>query len=58
MNAALFQAGYVITIIPPIMRHQYFAAIRQANGGDEQPFIEFIADMAYESHREYVRLLE
>jgi Fic family protein len=58
MNLALLQAGYVITIIPPIMRQQYISVTRQGNKGKQQPFIEFIAEMVYESHKEYLRLLE
>jgi len=57
-NLALLQAGYVITIIPPIMRQEYIATLRKGNKGDERPFLDFMTEMVYESHKEYLRLLE
>src|SRR5438477_3598561 len=39
MNLALLQSGYTITIVPPLMRHAYFSAIRQANNGILKPFL-------------------
>jgi Fic family protein len=57
MNLALLQQGYVITIIPPLMRAHYLAALRKTNAGDTEPFYNFISEMVYESHKEYVRLL-
>lgn len=58
MNLALLQHGYAITIIPPIMRTHYFAALRKSNNGDIEPFIDFIFEMVYESHKDYLRLLK
>jgi len=57
MNLALLQSGYVITIIPPIMRPTYLSTIRQANKGALTPFLEFISEMVYESSKEYLRLI-
>jgi Fic family protein len=59
MNLALLQAGYCITIIPPIVRSEYINAIKKAQVEpiDNQPFINFISCMVYESMKEYVRLL-
>lgn len=57
MNLALLQNGYVITIIPPIMRSTYITTIRQANKGNMTPFLEFISEMVYESSKEYLRLI-
>jgi Fic family protein len=57
MNLALLQSGYVITIIPPIMRSTYISTIRQANKGNVTPFLEFISEMVYESSKEYLRLI-
>ena len=37
MNLALLQSGYVITIIPPLMRMNYISAIRSANKGNMAP---------------------
>jgi Fic family protein len=58
MNLALLQSGYVITIIPPIMRSQYITTIGQANRGNMTPFFEFISEMVYESSKEYLRLIK
>ena len=58
MNVLLMQHGYVVTIIPPIMRQHYFSAIKQGNDGHNESFINFISEMVYESHKEYLRLLK
>ncbi|MFC1841644.1 Fic family protein [Candidatus Dependentiae bacterium] len=60
MNLALLQHGYVITIIPPVLRHDYINAIvqSQADVKDDAPFINFISCMVYESQKDYLRLLE
>jgi hypothetical protein len=57
MNLALLQAGYPITIIPPLLRGDYIASIREANKGICQPFVDFISTCVWESQREYLRLL-
>ena len=57
MNLALLQAGYPITIIPPLLRGDYIAGIREANKGISQPFVDFISTCVWESQREYRRLL-
>jgi len=58
MNLALLQAGYPITIIPPIIRGDYISALRDSNKGDNQPFVNFISCCVWESQKEYLRLLE
>jgi Fic family protein len=58
MNLALLQSGYVITIIPPIMRSAYISAIQQANKNNVTPFLNFISEMVYESSKEYLRLIK
>jgi len=57
MNLALLQAGYPITIIPPVLRGDYIAALRESNRGNNEPFINFITCSVWESQREYLRLL-
>ena len=57
MNLALLQAGYPITIIPPLLRGDYIAGIREAIKGRSQPFVDFISTCVWESQREYLRLL-
>ena len=58
MNLALLQAGFPITIIPPIIRGDYISALRDSNKGDNKPFINFISCCVWESQKEYLRLLE
>lgn len=58
MNLALLQQGYPITIIPPVIRNDYMAAVRVGNTGDVTPFIDLISSMVWESQREYLRLLD
>lgn len=57
MNAALIQNGYLLAVIPPILRHEYIALLEKAHT-DEQPFIQFIADRVLESEKEIMRLLK
>lgn len=57
MNLALLQAGYPITIIPPLIRGDYISALRDSNKGDNKPFINFITCCVWESQKEYLRLL-
>lgn len=58
MNVALMQAGYVITLIPAIVRSDYIAALKIAqSANDPAPFVKFISTMVYESSTEYLRLV-
>jgi Fic family protein len=57
MNLSLLQAGYPITIIPPIIRGNYISALRDSNKGDNRPFITFISCCVWESQKEYLQLL-
>jgi Fic family protein len=58
MNLALLQAGYPVTIIPPIFRRDYLDTLSMTHKGDDGPFINFISGVCYESSKEYLRLLE
>lgn len=60
MNLALMQDGYVITIIPFILRNDYINAIKksQITPKDDKPFINFISSMVYEGQKDHLRLLE
>jgi Fic family protein len=59
MNAALIQDGYMLAIVPPILRQEYMTGIRnyQLNENAE-PFCEFIAERVWESEKEIMRLLK
>lgn len=58
MNLALLQAGYNITIIPPVVRADYIRAIQDSNHNNFQPFINFISEMVLEAQKEYLRIIE
>jgi Fic family protein len=58
LNAALIQDGYLLAIVPPILRPDYLASIRAYQlRGDAAPFCDFIAERVFESDKEIVRLL-
>lgn len=58
MNLALLQDGYPITIIPPVLRSEYLASVRESNKGDIAPFLNLLSTMVCESQRDYLRLLQ
>lgn len=60
MNLALFQHGYSITIIPPVLRNEYINLIMgyQTKKRNKRDFINFISVMVYESSKDYLRLLK
>jgi len=59
MNAALIQDGYMLAVVPPVLRSDYLATIRRyQQGGDEAPFCDFIAARVLESEKEIMRLLK
>jgi Fic family protein len=58
MNAALIQDGYMLAIVPPLLRPDYLAAIhRYQQKGSAESFCEFIAERVLESEKEVIRLL-
>jgi Uncharacterized conserved protein len=56
MNTILIQDGYLLAIIPPVLRHEYIELLERAHGNDE-PFEQFIAERVIESQKEIMRLL-
>jgi cell filamentation protein, protein adenylyltransferase len=58
MNLALLQAGYPVTIIPPVLRSDYLSTVRQGNNGNSEPFVTLLSNMVWESQRDYLRLLQ
>jgi Fic family protein len=58
MNAALIQDGYLLAIVPPILRSDYLTAIRKyQQDGASDKFCDFIAERVLESEKEIMRLL-
>lgn len=56
MNAALIQDGYMLAVIPPILRQEYISLLERSHK-DDQPFNDFIAERVLESEKEIMRLL-
>ena len=58
MNLALIQQGYQPVIVPMIYKQEYNGGIRlYQNKGDDQPFVDFIAEQEDEALKEIMRLL-
>ena len=58
MNTALIQDGYLLAIVPPILRTDYLSAIRvYQSRGDDELFCNFVAERVLESEKEIIRLL-
>jgi Fic family protein len=58
MNLILIKAGYSCAIIPPIYRTDYISAAYQGNKGKDDPFLNLLSCMVYESQKEYLKLLK
>ena len=58
MNAALIQDGYMLAVVPPILRQEYLSSIRlyQQKGSADQ-FCDFIAERVFETEKDVMRLL-
>jgi Fic family protein len=60
MNLILFESGYGIVSIPPILRNEYVQTLiiaQRESNKNINPFIEFIAECVIETQRDYCRLL-
>jgi len=59
MNTALIQDGYMLAVIPPVLRHDYMTYIRiYQMKGESALFCDLIADRILESEKEIMRLLK
>lgn len=56
MNTALIQDGYMLAVIPPVLRQEYNSLLERAHK-DDRPFTDFIAEQVYETQKEIMRLL-
>jgi Fic family protein len=56
MNFVLMKNQFPVTIIPPVLRAEYIAALEKAHTNDND-FIEFIANCIKQSQLEYLRLV-
>jgi len=58
MNAALIQDGYMLAVVPPILRPEYLSAIRRyQQKGDAGAFCDFIVERVLETEKDVMRLL-
>lgn len=56
MNTALIQDGYLLAVIPPVLRHEYIELLEKTHR-DDKPFEQFIAERVIESQKEIMLLL-
>lgn len=56
MNTALIQEGYMLAVIPPVLRQEYISLLERAHK-DDRPFTDFIAERVLESEKDIMRLL-
>ena len=56
MNTALIQDGYMLAVIPPVLRQEYISLLERAHKYN-RPFIDFVAERVLESEKEIMRLL-
>ena len=58
MNTALIQSGYMLAVVPPILRNDYITAIRSyQQSGITGSFCDFIAERVLETEKDVIRLL-
>lgn len=59
MNLLLMKSGYPITIIPPVLRQDYINTLNIAHiQRNQEPFLNFISNVVYESSKDMLRLLK
>ncbi len=59
MNLILINQGYCVVSIPPVLRHDYIAALQQAqrkSHPSDEAFIELIANCEIEAQKDYCRM--
>lgn len=59
MNLILINQGYCIVSIPPVWRHDYITALRQAQrkrSPSDEAFVKLIAECELEAQRDYCRM--
>lgn len=56
MNTALIQAGYMMAVIPPVLRNEYISLLERAHKNDRD-FIVFITERVIQTQKDMLRLL-
>lgn len=57
MNLSLLQEGYLIAIIPPVLRAEYIRHLEAAHE-KEDGFVQFIAEAVRETQKDYLRIFK
>lgn len=57
MNLSLLQEGYLIAIIPPILRAEYIRHLEAAHES-EDGFVQFIGEAVRETQKDYLRIFK
>jgi Fic family protein len=57
MNLSLLQEGYLIAIIPPILRAEYIRHLEDARK-DDKGFIQFIGESVRETQKDFLRIFK
>lgn len=57
MNVLLIQRGYLPVVIPPVLRHEYIAALEKAHE-DDGSFLELMARSEIETQKDFLRLVK
>jgi len=59
LNLALLQTGYVVTIIPPVVRANYIDIVKSCQkSGKLEAFYDFTSNMVWEALKEQLRLIK
>ena len=59
MNLILINTGYCVVSIPPVLRHDYIAALQQAQRSkspSDEAFVKLIAECEIEAQKDYCRM--
>ncbi len=55
MNLVLIQDGYVLAVIPPILRSKYVGYLEEAHSNDSH-FLNFMGEVLRETQKDYLRI--
>jgi hypothetical protein len=56
MNTVLIQDGYMMAVIPLVLRQEYISFLDRAHT-DDRPFMDFITERVLETEKKVIRLL-
>lgn len=56
MNTVLIQDGYMLSVIPPVLRTEYISFLEKAHK-DDKPFINFVAERVIETQKDMMQFM-